>query len=89
MSFFRLFSILTVRLLDLISEDIAENTKNLSAHQKELLELNLSITTYIEESKIRLKALRLELANQANSSIKVAEILSRRGTYHICTTLLC
>lgn len=50
----------------------------MSELQKELLELNLSIKTYIEESEVRLKDLRLKLANQAKNSNKVVDILSKK-----------
>ena len=64
-----------------LSENIHLNTKNITTLHKELLEINLSITAYIEESKSRLKALRLELAHQATSSQRVVEILSDKCKY--------
>ncbi|CAK1589024.1 unnamed protein product [Parnassius mnemosyne] len=57
-------------------KNIAVNTQNVSALHKELLEINLSIRSYVEESKTRLKDIRLELANQAKSANEVVEILS-------------
>ncbi|CAH2055712.1 unnamed protein product, partial [Iphiclides podalirius] len=61
-------------------KNISQNNKNVSDLHKELLELNLSIKTYIEESKIRMKDIRLELASKAKSSTKVVDILSRNYT---------
>ncbi|CAH2087862.1 unnamed protein product [Euphydryas editha] len=52
-------------------KNIFANTQNVTALHKELLEINLSITAYIEESKNRLEGLRLDLVRQATSSHKV------------------
>lgn len=45
---------------------------------KELLEINFTIAAYIEESKKRLREVRLDLAQQAKSSQEVVEILSQK-----------
>lgn len=59
------------------SEDLLGNNRKVTLLHKELLEINLTITAYIEEIKKRLKGLRLELANEQNlSTQKVVEILS-------------
>lgn len=55
---------------------ISTNSQNISKAHKELLEINWSITAYVEESKKRLAGLRLELALDAKSSQRVVEILS-------------
>lgn len=59
-------------------ENIFTNNKNVRSLHKELLEVNLSISAYITESKRRLKNLRLELAYEAKSSQRVVEILSEK-----------
>ncbi|CAG4976398.1 unnamed protein product [Colias eurytheme] len=59
-------------------KNISANNKNVSELHKELLEVNLSISAYVEESKRRLAALRFDLVNSANSSQKVVEILSKK-----------
>lgn len=64
-----------------ISENIFSNNQNLALLHKELLEINLSITAYIEESKRRLGGLRLDLANEAKDSYSVVEILSNKCEY--------
>lgn len=61
-----------------IPENLFEKSQNVTLLHKELLEVNLSITAYIEESKKRLEALRLGLAREAKSSQKVVEILSEK-----------
>lgn len=59
-------------------ESIFTNNKNVRSLHKELLEVNLSISAFITESKRRLKNLRLELAYEAKSSQRVVEILSEK-----------
>lgn len=56
-------------------KNISANSQSVTLLHKELLEINLSITAYIEESKKRLAGLRLELAHDAKSSQRVVEIL--------------
>lgn len=63
------------------SENIIAKSQNVTSLHKELLEINLSFTAFIEESKRRLGSLRLELANKANSSQRVVEILSEKCKY--------
>lgn len=58
--------------------DIFLNQKNNSVLHKKLLETNISIVAYIEESKQRLERLRVELARTATSAHKVVEILSEK-----------
>lgn len=57
-------------------EEIFCNNKKVTSLHKELLEINFTLTAYIEESQKRLKGLRLDLANEAKSTQKVVEILS-------------
>lgn len=54
------------------------NTVNTTALVKELLEVNLSLTAYIEESKARLEELRLNLGHAAKSSQEVVEIFTEK-----------
>lgn len=54
---------------------ISENDKLVSLY-KELVEINLSLTTYVQESKKRLSELRLDLARNAKGSHRVVELLS-------------
>lgn len=61
-----------------IAENIFANTKNITEQHKELLEINLSFTAYIEESKRRLQTLRLDLAQQAKSSHRVVEVFNEK-----------
>lgn len=60
----------------LFSENIFANSQNVTKLHKELLEINLSITAYIQESRNRLEELRFDLAHQATSSQRVVDILS-------------
>lgn len=61
------------------------NSQNITTLHKELLELNLSISAYVEESKKRLAGLRLEAAHDAKSSHQVVEILSEKcECFFIC-----
>lgn len=69
------------KLCLLIAENISSNSQSVTLLHKELLEINLSITAYIEESKKRLAGLRLDLANEAKSSQRVVEILSDKCEY--------
>lgn len=57
-------------------KNISSKTQSVTFLHKELLEINLSITAYIQESKKRLARLRLDLAHDAKNSQKVVEILS-------------
>lgn len=57
-------------------KNISSNSHDVSILHKELLEINLSITAYVEESKKRLAGLRLNLAHDAKDSYRVVEILS-------------
>lgn len=57
-------------------KNISSNSQAVTLLHKELLEINLSIITYIEESKQRLARLRMSLAHDAKSSHRVVEILS-------------
>lgn len=59
-----------------ILEDLFTNDKKVRALHKELLNINLTISAYIEESQARLKNLRVDLANEAKSTQKVVQILS-------------
>lgn len=90
---FLLFSKFSCHLVIFISENIFANSQNITALHKDLLEINLSITAYIEESKKRLEGLRLELARQATSSHKVVDILSQKckssHTHFLLTSSLC
>lgn len=70
-----LFSVDANLLFSLLG-NIFQNSRNVTALHEELLEINLSLTAYIGESETRLKALRLSLANSADSSHKVVDILS-------------
>lgn len=69
--------------LPFISENIFTNSQNVTSLHKELLEINLSVTAFIEESKKRLDGLRLNLAHEAKSSQKVVEILSEKSKFGI------
>lgn len=60
------------------SEDLSANNRNLSLLHKELLEINLSVKTYVQESKKRLQGLRLDLAHEARSSHQVVELLTEK-----------
>lgn len=71
-------------MLSVFAENISSNNYNIASLHKELLEVNLSITAYIEESKKRLAGLRLDLARDAKSSQKVVEILSEKCKFYIC-----
>lgn len=63
------------------AENISSKTQSVTLLHKELLEINLSITVYIQESKKRLARLRLDLAHDAKNSQKVVEILSDKCKY--------
>ncbi|CAK1542538.1 unnamed protein product [Leptosia nina] len=58
-------------------ENLNITFKNVSSLHKELLEINISVKAYIEESKKRLSHLRLQAANNAKSAQEVAEVLSK------------
>lgn len=60
-----------------VLEKILENNQNVTQLHKELVEINLSITAYVQESKTRLETQRLYLAQQAKSSQEVVDILSK------------
>lgn len=57
---------------------IVENHQTVTQLHKELVEIDLSFTAYIEESKNRIQNHRLNLARQAKSSQEVVEILSEK-----------
>lgn len=59
-------------------KDLSANNRNLSLLHKELLEINLSVKTYVQESKKRLQGLRLDLAHEARSSHQVVELLTEK-----------
>lgn len=63
--------------LSIFLDHINATYKNIFQKHKELLEINVSIVAYIEESKKRISSLRLKLADDANSAHKVADILSK------------
>lgn len=61
-----------------ISGDILSYNKKITSLHNELLEVNLTVKAYIEESQDRLRSFRLALANKAatKSTQQVVEILS-------------
>lgn len=78
---FQLFSCDNFNVVCFIAENISANSQSVTLLHKELLEINLSITAYIEESKKRLAGLRLDLAHDAKSSQRVVEILCDKCEY--------
>lgn len=59
------------------AEDIFTNTEKITVSHKALLETNLTVIAYIEESKRRLEELRLKRAREASSLKEVVKILSK------------
>ncbi|KAJ0172594.1 hypothetical protein K1T71_011733 [Dendrolimus kikuchii] len=57
-------------------EDIYSSTAKITHSHKALLETNLAVIAYIEESKQRLEKLRLKRARKASSLKEVVKILS-------------
>lgn len=56
--------------------EIFVNTEKVNALQREIVEINLSISAYVEESRKNLEELHLDQAKNATSSHQVVQLLS-------------